>query len=218
MQETTGTIFATCRANLREGLTIRDQRRRAPSDEPYHGMIQQHSNTDGTNDLASSLRSNRRFDIQLQHKADIPLRNVGVEAIVMRSTGLQTLPDGRRLSSQRPSHAAGFLAELDHGEACGRRLVSCMRLTVRPIPANGAYKQAGGLPSMFALRRKCPVRSQTHKKVRTPWCVSHNHLTPTAMACGLPSNIATDHTSCASRCWGQGGTRSRDINATPFEP
>lgn len=79
-------------------------------------MIQQHSNTDGTNDLVSSLRSNRLFDIHLQHKAGIPLWNVGVEAIVMRSTGLQTLPDGRRLSSQRLSHAASFLAELDHDE------------------------------------------------------------------------------------------------------
>jgi hypothetical protein len=66
-------------------------------------MIQQRSSTDGTNDLVSSLRPNRCLDICLQYRAGIPLWRVGEEAIVMRSIGFQTLPDERRLSSQRLS-------------------------------------------------------------------------------------------------------------------
>lgn len=84
MQATTGTTFATCRANLREEVLIRNLPRPASSGKPYHRMIQQHSSIDGTNDLASSLRPNHRLDIHLQYKAGIPLWRVGDEMIVMR--------------------------------------------------------------------------------------------------------------------------------------
>ena len=179
MQATTGTTFATCRANLREGVLIRNQRRPAASGKPYHRMIQQHSSIDGIHDLASSLRPDHRLDIHLQYKAGIPLRSVGGGAIVMRSTGLQTLPDGRQLSSQRLSFADGFLAELDHDEREGHRVVPCARPTARPSLADRACRQASKVPSIFALRQSLAVRSRIHEKVSLD-AFLHDHFTSTA--------------------------------------